>query len=156
MSDYRVPKRRLPVRVTLAGGASLDVHLFLAAFAGNHAGEERVEDLLNGPDDFIPAEEAESGTVTLLNRSALVVAVLTQEGVNDPPGVVGEGVEHAVTVLLLDGSELTGLVRYARPEANGRLSDFLNEPTPFLEVRVDGGRAFVGKRHVARIAVEAR
>ena len=161
MSEYRVPKRRLPVQVTLAGGAQLHVQLFLAPFASNHLGPERVEDLLNGPHDFIPAQEVGSGAMTLLNRSALVVARVTHEGVDDPPPDELECVEHEVQVHLLDPSLgesglLHGRLRYARPEANGRVSDFLNEPSPFLELLSAEGSAFVSKRHVARIDVGSR
>jgi hypothetical protein len=156
MSDYRVPKRRLPVQITLVGGASLHVNVFLASFAGSHLGEERLDDLLNGPHDFIPAQEVGSGATTLLNRAALVVARVTHQWVTDPPGAVGDCVDEKVRVVLLDGSELTGSVSYALPEANGRLSDFLNAAAPFLELQDEGGTAFVSKRHVARIAVEPR
>jgi len=156
MSDYHVPKRRIPVQVSLVGGARLHVQLFLAPFANSHVGAERVEDLLNGPHDFIPAQEVASGETTLLNRVALVVARVTHQGVDDPPWLVGECAEHAVQVHLLDGSQVSGTVRYIRPEASARLSDFLNEPTPFLELQNAEGSAFVAKRHVARIAVGSR
>ena len=159
--DYRVPKRRLPVQVTLAGGAQLHVQLFLAPCASHHLGPERVEDLLNGPHDFIPAQEVGSGAMTLLNRAALVVAKVTHEGVDDPDVSEGVCVEHEVQVHLLDASLgdaglLRGTLRYSRPEANGRVSDFLNEPTPFLELQGPGGSVFVSKRHVARIDVGSR
>ena len=161
MSDYHVPKRRRPVQVTLAGGAQLHVQLFLAPFASNHVGPERVEDLLNGPHDFIPAQEVGSGSMTLLNRAALVVARVTHEGVDDPPPEEPECVEHEVQVHLLDpalghGRTLQGRVHYARPEASARISDFLNEPSPFLELKGPEGSAFVSKRHVARIDVGSR
>jgi len=156
MSEYRVPKRRLPVQVTLVGGAQLHVQLFLAPFASDHVGPERVEDLLNGPHDFIPAQEVGSGDMTLLNRAALMVARVTHEGVDDPPPAVGECVEHEVQVHLLDASQLRGRVRYARPEASARLSDFLNEPAPFVELLSPEGSVFVSKRHVARIGVGSR
>jgi hypothetical protein len=81
---------------------------------------------------------------------------VTHDGVDDPPWLVGGGAEHEVQVHLLDGSLVTGAVRYSRPEASARLSDFRNEPTPFLELQNAEGSAFVSKRHVARIAVEAR
>src|SRR5688572_1029685 len=100
MSEYRVPKRRIPVQVSLVGGARLHVQLFLAPFASNHVGAERVEDLLNGPCDFIPAQEVASGATTLLNRNALVVARVTHEGVDDPPWLVGDCAEHEVQVHL--------------------------------------------------------
>ena len=161
MSDYHVPKRRRPVQVTLAGGAQLHVQLFLAPFASDHVGPERVEDLLNGPHDFIPAQEVGSGAMTLLNRAALVVAKVTHEGVDDPAPAEDVCTEHEVPVHLLDASLgdaglLRGTLRYSRPEANGRVSDFLNEPAPFLELLSPEGSVFVSKRHVARIGVGSR
>ncbi|MBF5042233.1 hypothetical protein FGE12_07475 [Aggregicoccus sp. 17bor-14] len=156
MSDYHVPKRRLPVQLTLVGGSRVHVQLFLSARASGHGGEERLEDLLNGPHDFLPAQEVGSGETLLINRAALVVARVTHGEVTDPPEEVGAGAEHAVQVHLLDGSVLAGRICYARPESSARLSDFLNEPAPFLELQTSEGTVFVSKRHVARITEEAR
>ena len=155
MSDYHVPKRRIPVQLTLVGGSRLHVQLFLAPLTSGHVGEERVEDLLNGSHDFLPAHEVGSGETLLLNRSALVVARVTHGEVTDLPGEVGDGAEHAVQVYLLDGTSLEGRICYARPESSARLSDFLNEPAPFFELQSSEGTVFVSKRHVARITEEA-
>lgn len=157
MTDLRVPKRRVPVQVFFTTGSPpLSVHLFLAEYASQHAGAERVEDLLNGPQAFLPAFDVVANATTLLNRDAVVVARMTREVTDDLPDFdTVAPAEHvqSVEVVLRDGNRLLGRVRYVRPEGQDRLSDVLNEPDPFLAVETDDSLAFVRKKHVARVVL---
>lgn len=150
MDEMRVPKRRVTADVVMAGGAARRVELFLSEAAEGHAGPERPSDLLNASGEFLPALDAAGGRVAFLNRNAVAVVRLAAElehDVADEPIIRSE---HEVAVTLADGTELRGLVSYLRPRAV-RLVEFLNEPAPFLELRLGDAVALVNKRQVARI-----
>jgi hypothetical protein len=156
MEELRVPKRRAPAEVVLAGGASRRVVLFLAEAAADHAGSEQPSDLVNGAGDFIPALDAGSGEMTFLQRGALalirVAPALETAGAED----LTLPTEHEIEVHLADGSAHTGLVTYLRPADRSRLADFLNEPSPFFRLLQADAVALVNKRHVTRVVLLAR
>jgi hypothetical protein len=153
MSDLTVPKRRLPVTVTLAGGMRRDVVLFLAEGASGHGGGERLSDLLNGGASFIPALEVETQTMTFLNRSAVIVAEagpLAERAATDD---IALPVEHEVELTLDDGRALRGHVSYVLPPDHARVADHLNDGTPFLALHGDAGVQLVNKLHVIRVVL---
>lgn len=155
MDELRVPKRRVEVEVALPGGARRRVHLFLAEAAAGHAGPERVEDLLNGRAEFVPAVDEDGGTV-FLHRAALAVVRAPRAGDADDEEATTLPTEHEVEAWLQDGSRVRGLVSYVRPPDRGRLVDVLNEPPPFLRLLETDAIALVNKRHVVRVALLSR
>jgi len=156
MDDLRVPKRRVPVEVTLQGGATRRVTLFLAEAAEGHSGQERPSDLLNGRDDFIPAFDEETAGMTFLNRAGIALVRFPADLDRDEADEVTIPTEHEVEVRLLDGTTLAGIVSYLRPPERSRLVEFLNESTPFLRLLVGEAVALVNKRHVSRVALLTR
>ncbi len=156
MDELRVPKRRVPVEVSLPGGATRRVSLFLSEAAESHDGPERPSDLLNGRNDFIPAHDEAAGGVTFLNRAALAVVRFDRALERDEADEVTIPTEHEVEVTLQDGAVVRGLVSYLRPPERSRLVEFLNEDPPFLRVLVGDAVALVAKRRVSRIALVPR
>jgi hypothetical protein len=153
MSDLKVPKRRVAVAATLAGGLRRDVTVFLAEAAPGHAGGERLSDLLNGPHDFIPALEAETGAMTFLNRAALVMAEAGADAERNGADEITIPTEHAVEITLRDGRALRGHVTYVLPPGRSRLADFLNDGSLFLPLHGDSRVRLVHKRHVTRVVL---
>ncbi len=153
MSDLKVPKRRVALAATLAGGLRREVTVFLAEAAPGHSGGERLSDLLNGPNDFIPALEADTGTMTFLNRSAVVVAEAGAEAERNGEGEVTIPTEHAVEITLTDGRSLRGHVSFVLPPDHSRLADFLNDGTLFLPLHADSRVRLVHKGHVTRVVL---
>ncbi len=155
MEDLRVPKRAIPVEVTLPGGEARQVAIYLSEGAATHPGPERLSDLLNGSVPFIPARESGPGAMTFLHRASIAVArVAAEEEPADDSFTIPT--EHEVEITLADGTRLTGLVAYVAPPSRERLIDFLNRPEPFLRL-LEGGRvALVGRSHVARVAILQR
>jgi len=155
MEDLRVPKRQVPVEVVLPGGQSRRVTLFLAEAAAGHEGPERVSDLLNGREAFIPALDRDAGSMTFLQRTSIAVARTASDAEPEPAGFTIP-LEHDVEITLSDGSQLAGTVTFLAPPQHERLIDFLNRPEPFFRLLEREGVALVGRAYVARVALVAR
>jgi len=155
VEELRVPKRRVPVEVVLPGGTARRVFVFLSEAAPTHEGPERLSDLLNGSDAFIPAVEA-SGGVTFLHRTSIAVARVSPDVEPDGGGGFTIPTEHEVEITLADGTQLAGLVSYVLPPESARLGDFLNRCEPFFRLLERDGVALVGRAHVARVALVSR
>lgn len=156
MEELRVPKRRVGIEVVLPGGAARRVAVFLADAAADHAGAERVADLLNGAAEFFPALDEADGSVGFLHRAAVAIVRFPRDLDADDGDALTLPTEHVVEVGLTDGTAVQGLVSYVRPPDRARLVDVLNEPAPFLRLLEDGGVALVNKRHVARVSLRSR
>jgi hypothetical protein len=155
MEDLRIPKRQVPVEVVLPGGQSRRVSLFLAENAAGHEGPERVSDLLNGHEPFIPALDLDGGGMTFLQRTSIALARTTTIAEPDGAGYTIP-IEHDVDITLSDGTRLAGTVTFLAPPQHERLIDFLNRPEPFFRLLEREGVALVGRAHVARVALVAR
>lgn len=156
MNDLRVPKRRVGVEVVLPGGAARRVTVFLAEAAADHAGPERVADLLNGAGEFFPALDEAGGGIAFLHRASVALVRLSRELDADDGDTVTLPTEHDVEVALADETVVRGLVSYVRPPDRDRLVDVLNEPAPFLRLLEGDGVALVNKRHIARVTPRSR
>jgi len=151
VEDLKVPKRRVPVTLTLTGGVRARFSLFLADAVPGLPGHELLCDLLEDEAPFLPAVELEGGAMTFVSRAALVVA---EAGAQEcrPDDDLGLPTEFAIEVTVVEGQRLRGHVSYVRPPDRARLGDFLNDPRQFLPLFAEDGTVrFVHKRHVRRI-----
>ncbi len=156
MTDLRVPKRRVAVEIVLPGGAARRVTVFLADAAPGHGGGERLSDLLNGRDEFVPAFDEDAGVLTFLNRAAVALARAPRDLEAEEADEITIPTEHEVEITLADGQRLRGVVSYVLPPDHSRLVDFLNDRAPFFRLLEPGALTLVSRRHVARVAIVAR
>lgn len=156
MEELRVPKRRVPVDVVLPGGVAQNVFVFLSEAAPGHDGPERLADLLNGTDPFIPAQVANGGGMTFLHRISIAVARVAPEFDLEAGEAVSPDTEHEVEITLVDGTRVQGRVGYSLPPERARLVDFLNLCEPFFRVVEPDAVALVGRAHVARVGFASR
>ena len=152
VKELRVPKQRAEVEVILPGRGSHRVAVFLADFAPNHAGGERLSDLLNGAGGFFPAVDAETDQVVFLNRDTIAVARIAAAFERDPASELTLPTEHEVSIRLSDGQQIEGLISFVMPPERSRLMDFLNESPPFFRLLQKDCVSLVNKHHVASIA----
>jgi hypothetical protein len=148
--ELKVPKRRAQVELLLPGGGSRQVLVFLAEFAGSHAGHERLSDLMNGPNEFLPAVDLTTDTMSFVGRAGIAAARVGREW--ESSYGLGDAEEHEVEITLAGGTTLRGIVQFELPPDRSRLLDYLNDVKPF--VRLDEGEKviLVNKRHIARVA----
>ena len=148
--ELKVPKRRAQVEVLLPGGAVRQVMVFLGESAHDHAGAERLSDLLNGHVDFVPALDTASNQMTFLGRQSIAAARIARELEGGDEHTIAT--EHEVEVTLVDGTVLRGLVTFVLPPERSRLLDYLNDAQPFVRLLETDKVALINKRHIARVA----
>src|SRR6185295_6482503 len=122
-SEFQFEKRRAAATVTLSTGSAVDGHFFIAAGITHHEGPERVGEVLNGDQGFIPFEiiDGDGNRTVLLNRVHVVLVALAEDEASRDPGHAVAPQRH-LRMRLSTGPHLTGLVRIRRPEGRDRLS----------------------------------
>ena len=156
LEELRVPKRRVLAQIVLPGGETREVFVFLAEATPEHNGGERLSDLLNSGTKFLPAMDATTEAMLLVNAASIAVARV--HAAHEPRGEDQLNIltEYEVEVRLVDGQQLEGLITYVMPEGRARLTDYFNQAQPFLRL-VQGGRvALVNKLHVAYVETLSR
>lgn len=147
--ELRVPKRRVQAEVLLPGGATRQATFFLSEFAPHHNGPERLSDLLNAQDDFVPAVDAATESMIFINRH--IVAAARVAGEWEPGDELPGAEEHELEIVLVDGRVLRGTARFVLPAGRTRLLDFLNDEQPFIRLAEQAMVALINKRHIARV-----
>src|SRR5476649_508911 len=94
--ELKVPKRRAQVELLLPGDGSRQVLVFLAEFAGSHAGHERLSDLVNGPNEFLPAVDLATDTTIFVGRAGIEAARVGREW--ESSYGLGDAEEHEVEI----------------------------------------------------------
>jgi hypothetical protein len=112
-------------------------------------GHERLSDLLNARDDFLPALDLGSETMTFVARASIAAATVGQEW--EPATDVGEAERHEVEIALLGGTVLRGGLHFLLPPDRSRLLDHLNDAQWFLRLDQGDKVVLVNKRHIARV-----
>lgn len=151
MERLKVPKLRTRVDFQMPTGEAATVAVYLSEFAHDHAGPERLSDLLNGGREFIPGHDLEHDRTVFISTRNVSVARMVLDIETDPDEQYTLPREAEIRVLLRDGQEVTGLLTYIRPEDRARVIDYLNEAPPFFPIVEKDHVALVNKHHVARI-----
>jgi hypothetical protein len=138
--QLRVPKIAVSVEIVLDGGRRFVGDLHLATAAGSHLGRERVIDLLDAPEPFLPITVPGSGGHLLAKDRIVMVRVneLHDAGfVDDGLPVTTTRVEIGLASLPQEQRHLRGTIAIAMPPGKVRLLDYLNEVGAFFPVALD-------------------
>ena len=153
---YRVPKRKVSVKIRTTKGDEETISLFLSLCAEDHAGPEQPSDYFNGPSEFLVAEQ-EDGAMVFLRRGSLSVVTLElddelAELLAGADLVAGDlAIEKEIKLEFQDGLVLEGTTRFQRPDAQARIQDHLNDSEPFLLLYCGDRVHLVNKACVARV-----
>jgi hypothetical protein len=153
---YRVPKRKVDVKIRTTKGSEEVVSLFLSLCAEDHVGPEQPSDYFNGPAEFLVAER-EDGSMVFLSRKSLSVVTLElddelAELLAGADPVAGDlAIEKDIELEFQDGLVLVGTTRFQLPEAQARIQDHLNSSEPFLQLYCDDRVHLVNKACIARV-----
>jgi hypothetical protein len=143
-------------QIVLPGGETRDVFVYLSEATPERSGGERLSDLLNTGVRFLPAMDALTATMLLVNASSVAVARVDAAHEPREEDELNILTEHEVEVRLVDGQRLQGLITYVMPEGRARLTDYFNEAQPFLRLVQGPKVALVNKHHVAYVETLSR
>ena len=145
MSELRIEKTPLRVRLLLAEGGSLEATLFLAAQSPLHSGAQTVAELMSEGDRMLPFHDP-AGQFLLLGKAG--VAALT---IADQEPTADELLEKIPVSLRMAGGHLLRGHYLAEKGAGTRLSDALNADDPWFRLEYSGSLAWVSKNHLVTV-----
>lgn len=153
MSEFRVEKAKAAAILTLSNGAKVGGVFFVAGSSATHAGPERIADVLNAEDGFFPFEIDGPGgpQAVLYHRAHVVTVALVNNGEPQRDPGYAVATRRFVSMLLSNGSRVTGAVRVYRPQGRDRLSDYARAPETFRYLETPGGTLIVNVAHVVEL-----
>ena len=153
-SDFRVQKARAEAVLTLSNEATVRGYFFVSGSSATHTGPERIIDVLNAQPGFFPFDVRDAATTRtiLFNRDHIVFVTLqgNDEARSDPGYDVAT--ERRVSLLMGNGTRLSGLVRVYLPEGHDRLSDYTQQShDQFRYLETQDATLIFNVRHVIEI-----
>jgi hypothetical protein len=152
MSEFRISKERVGATLTLSDGRTVTGSFFVAGSSRLHK-PERVQDVLNGGSAFFPFEvrDATSIHTGLFNRDQVVLVTLTNDEAH-AEAAYEVAKPASVSMMLSNGTRLTGMVRVYCPQGRDRLSDYTRADELFRYLETSSGLLLVNFRHVLELS----
>jgi hypothetical protein len=147
MEDQKIAKIRRQVLFTLADGSTVDGEVFLNLYEARHERPQRVGELLNSDDAFIPVETA-AGTIHL-NSINIVSAQTSFMEEGDELMRLGE--QYRVQIATSLGTVIVGQVFVNLPHERSRVSDYLNQRQRFCRVLRAEEIIYIGTRFILSV-----
>lgn len=133
--NYSVPKESVQVRAVMTAGKPQAGTAFVAEAARDHAGHQRLEDMLNEPELFFPL--VGRNRFTLLNKRNLLYLTTADAPELEYYNRLAHFARGERVHLHLRGRHtLTGTLLIEMPEGMDRVQDYLNSGRNFLPLLV--------------------
>jgi hypothetical protein len=149
--DIRIPTLPVEVAVRTSRGDSRRVTIFLSRTSSFHEGPETLDEFLNAPRPFLPAQSAD-GLSYLVGREAVVCVSASSSApvLSKMPGRVASSI-HFVRLLLEDGTEVEGTMAANLPLAHSRVSDAFNQADTFVPIESADLVIYVRRSKIAEV-----
>jgi len=144
MDSQRISKETCNILFCLADGREVLGEVFLNLYGAHHSGPQRVGELLNGDEAFIPVK-TEEGTL-LVHLGQLVSAQVPADIELDELMTLGE--HYRVKVQTILGKSIAAEVYVNLPEGGRRVKDFVNNSEGFLRFVVDDQVLYLNRHFV--------
>lgn len=151
MEQWRVEKKQVQVTLTTTDGTVLNGDLYLATTSSHHVGPERVVDLFNGDNDFVPFKASGAKEAVILNRNNLLEIIVGETEEALPYLTASSPTVREVTVFLNGGETRQGKLMYVMPPEDSRVSDFLNNTDRFFPLVIDDKTHLLLRSSVVRV-----
>ena len=154
MNEYKVEKNRFSVKLFFPNKTVREGDIFLSYFAANHEGRERVIDVLNQTDQFIPIHFKDEST-QLINKNNILMVTFLSDGKGTEDSVFTDS-SIEVVIRLINDICLEANVFYSLPTHACRVKDFLNQsfldkPESFLELRKGQEVYLINKAYILSV-----
>lgn len=150
-AELRLPTVVVPVRLCLIGQAPRDAELFVADVAPRGKAQllDALAEQLDASAAFVPARVG--GAVRLLGARAIAwIAVGRAEELPDELALYDR--QHRVSIELLHGPALEGLLLDNSPADRPRVIDHLNRPGLFVRLWTADEQVLVNKQQIMAVA----
>ncbi|MEE4253429.1 MAG: hypothetical protein V2I50_05235 [Desulfuromusa sp.] len=147
MEDQRISVAKRHIKLTLSNGTQINGETFLQLHGEHLTGLQRVEEILNGEDIFLPVRH--SGKVELISLEQIVSVEVAANEEFDPLLALGE--EHQITVEPVAGDVLDVHIFVNLPGGCNRVKDFLNQQKRFLLLLRDDRILYIARNKILRI-----
>lgn len=155
MKGTVIQKLRAPVRLSQPGDSPLDGYFCLLPDLDGQGRPETILELLNSSRRVIPFFRIADDNVVLFTRLNIdwVVPGAQVDSEWVMPRRIHATREQSVHLQFFDGREMEGAVRWTSPNADIRLSDFLNDAADFFPLVTRVGILIVNKNRVRETRV---
>lgn len=147
MDDQKIAKTRRSVFFTLADGSTVEGQVFLSLYEACHEGPQRVGDLLNSADAFIPVDTS-SG---MLHLNIINIVTAYTPILEEKHELMTLGEKHRVQITTSLGSVVEGEVFVKLPNDRNRVSDYLNQGVRFCRVFLPEQIVYIGSRFILTV-----
>jgi hypothetical protein len=128
MDERKIVKQTRLVIFNLSDGGEVQGTVFLRLHEAHHTGVQKVGELLNDDQKFIPIKKEDE--TLLLNKRHIVAATVPADDERDDLMCFGK--QYTISIITTLGLKFNGDIFVNLPEENSRVKDYLNQSTPFL------------------------
>ena len=144
MEDQRISVEARTVELVLTDGTRLTGEMFLQLHGLHQVGTQKVGEVLNDENNFLPVRTAEG--MKLVNLAQIVMLSVPAETEFDPLLALGE--KHRVRVTTSVGEDVDACVHVNLPTGRNRAKDFLDQKKRFLLFNVDEIVVYIARRKI--------
>ena len=141
---------RVPARVTINDGTSMEGEIFLQTVTQHHEGCETPVEMLNRPERFF-ALLLFSGELKLMGKAQTAVVTCDASLWDVDPQRRAISREFRLDIDMIGGQNLCGSAFWELPPTHPRPQDFLNGPEAFFEIIEDGMSHCINRGLVAQV-----
>jgi len=144
MGDRRLQVSTRQVKLILADSRALSGELFLQLFSVHGTGPQRLAELINGDELFLPLRT--TSRVQLVNIEQVVS--LSCADPKERHELMTFGTCYQVRVIPLAGEMIEANIYVNLPESRNRVKDFLNQADRFLPLVREKEIVYLNPRHI--------
>jgi hypothetical protein len=147
MDDQRIIVETCQISMVMVNGLRIHGETFLQLQGVYLTGPQRVGELLNGDETFLPVRDGSK--VQLVNLEQVVSVSLSAELEFDPLLTLGE--EHRVWVEPVAGDTIEARIFVNLPGNKSRVKDFLNQKVRFLPFLDNDRVVYFARKRILRV-----
>ncbi len=147
MDDQKISVETRRIELVLTNGARLNGEMYLQLHGYHRAGPQRVGEVLNDENNFLPVR-TEEGT-KLINLAQIVAVSVSADDEFDQILALGE--THQLRVITSIGEIFDALIYVNLPSGRNRPKDFLDQKKRFLLFLVEEKVVYIARRKIIMV-----
>lgn len=152
MGDFTIEKNRIDAVIHFSDGSKSRGELFLLPFNSYYDAHQKISDLLESEQPFLPLSLDDGNKVEFINKSQLLLieCELPEDGEEDPPELALFH-QTEVSIVTVDNQIFKGVMFSEVPLECSRLSDCLNLSVRFVRMKSNNRYMHVNKNLIKKV-----